>query len=152
MSDPPRSPEETSTELSSRRTGMSFQRTRLSADRTLMAAIRTSLSLIGFGFTIFKFFEGLRDAGTLQHSAAPEHFGVILVLIGICLLLVAIVYQVRFMYGLRTLREQMTAEGLIHGQSGFPASYTMVVAVLLLLLGGVAVLSMTLGVGPLSLN
>ena len=48
-----------STELASRRTGMSFQRTRMSADRTLMSVMRTSLALIGFGFTIFQFFEKL---------------------------------------------------------------------------------------------
>jgi hypothetical protein len=33
-------PDDPSTELSMRRTGMSFQRTRMSADRTLMLAVR----------------------------------------------------------------------------------------------------------------
>ena len=50
------------TEMSKRRTGMSFQRTRMSADRTLMSVIRTSLSLLSFGFTIFQFFQKLREA------------------------------------------------------------------------------------------
>ena len=49
----PRTADDVSVELSSRRTGMSFQRTRMSADRTLMSVLRTSLSLISFGFTIF---------------------------------------------------------------------------------------------------
>ena len=136
------------TELAARRTGMSFQRTRMAADRTLMAVIRTSLSLIGFGFTIFQFFQKLRDAGTLTHAQAPRNFGLALVALGICLLVVGIIYQLRFMTGLRTMRAQMKAEGLIHGESEFPVSYTMVVAVLLLVLGVTAILNMTLGGGP----
>jgi putative membrane protein len=143
--------ESASTELAARRTGMSFQRTRLSADRTLMAVIRTSLSLIGFGFTIFQFFEELRNAGTLTAAAgAPRNFGLALVVLGVCLLVVGILYQVRFMGGLRRLREEMRAEGLIHGESGFPISYTMVVAVLLLLLGIAAFVSMSFDIGPFS--
>jgi putative membrane protein len=90
-------PDQVSVELSARRTGMSFQRTRMSADRTLMSVVRTSLSLIGFGFTIFQFFEKLRDAGTLTHGAAPRHFGVALVALGILMLIGGIIYHVQFM-------------------------------------------------------
>jgi len=75
-----------SVELSSRRTGMSFQRTRMSADRTLMSVIRTSLSLIGFGFTIFQGFQKLQETQVLKSSAAPRHFGIALVLLGIGML------------------------------------------------------------------
>jgi putative membrane protein len=114
-----------------------------------MSVIRTSLSLIGFGFTIFQFFEKLRDAGTLKTAAgAPRSFGMWLVVLGVCLLVVGIVYQIRFMAGLRRLRQEMKAQGLIHGESGFPVSYTMVVAVLLLLLGATAFVSMALDRGP----
>lgn len=138
-----------STEMSARQTGMSFQRTRMSADRTLMSVIRTSLSLIGFGFTIFQFFHELADSGTLRtHAGAPLRFGLTLVVLGVCLLVVGIVYQVRFMTGLGKLREAMKAQGLIYAQSEFPVSYTMVVAVLLLVLGMTAVVSMTLDIGP----
>jgi putative membrane protein len=149
MADRGTTSEEQSTELSRRRTGMSFQRTRLSADRTLMSTLRTSLSLIGFGFTIFQFFGGLRESGTLRNADAPRHFGVILVLIGICMLLIGVVYHIRFIHGLRTVRDQMTAEGLIHGQSDFPVSYTLIVALLLLALGVVAAVSMSFEIGPL---
>ena len=146
---PTRTPDETSVELSSRRTGMSFQRTRMSADRTLMSVIRTSLSLIGFGFTIFQFFHHLIESGTLKsRPQASRNFGLTLVFLGVCLLIVGIVYDYRFMQGLRRLREGMKAEGLIYGESGFPVSYTMVVAVLLLLLGLAAIVSMAFQVGP----
>jgi uncharacterized membrane protein YidH (DUF202 family) len=136
------------TDMSMRRTGMSFQRTRLSAERTLMSVIRTSLSLIGFGFTIFQFFQKLREAGTLAHAAAPRNFGIALVLLGIGMLIVGIVYHVQFMWGLRVERREMQAEGLIHGQSKFPVSFTLIVAFLLLLIGFLAILSMVFNIGP----
>lgn len=136
-----------STELSARRTGMSFQRTRMSADRTLMSVIRTSLSLIGFGFTIFQFFQKLREAGTLS-SGSPRNFGLVLVWLGVGMLVVGIVYHLQFMLGLRHERAEMTQAGLIHGQSRFPVSLTLSVAVLLLLVGLLAILGMTLNVGP----
>ena len=137
-----------STELSSRRTGMSFQRTRMSADRTLMSVIRTSLSLIGFGFTIFQFFEKLRDAKLVEISAAPRHFGEALVWLGIAMLVLGIGYHVAFMLGLRKEREQMKAEGLIHAESHFPVSLTLIVALLLLAIGFMAIMSMTFNAGP----
>ena len=127
---------------------MSFQRTRMSADRTLMSVIRTSLSLIGFGFTIFQFFHKMHAADVLKSSAAPRHFGQALVWLGIAMLVVGIGYHVAFMLGLRKEREQMKAEGLIHAESAFPASLTLMVAILLLGVGVMAVLSMTFHIGP----
>src|SRR5512135_3610813 len=96
-----------SVELSSRRTGMSFQRTRMSADRTLMSVIRTSLSLIGFGFTIFQVFQKLYEAKVLQNAQAPRNFGMALVLLGEAMLVLGIVYHVKFMVELRRERERM---------------------------------------------
>jgi putative membrane protein len=140
--------ESVSTELSSRRTGMSFQRTRLSTERTLMSVIRTSLSLIGFGFTIFQFFHKLKQAGVLEHSAAPRNFGLALVLLGVGILIAGILYHLRFMEGLREERKALVQEGLIHGESAFPISYTLVVAILLLAIGLLAIVSMLFNVGP----
>ena len=48
--------------LAKQRTDWAALRTRLGSERTMMAAIRTSLSLIGFGFTIYAFFESVRKA------------------------------------------------------------------------------------------
>lgn len=140
--------DEKSVELSSRRTGMSFQRTRLSADRTLMSVIRTSLSLISFGFTIFQFFRSMAEQGLLQRTEAARNFGLALVAVGIGMLVIGIIYHVQFMGGLRNLRVSMAAEGLIHGQSRFPPSMTLGVAVLLLVFGFAAIVSMVFDVGP----
>ena len=138
------------TELAARRTGMSFQRTRMSADRTLMAVIRTSLSLIGFGFTIFQFFQRLREQEIITKAEAPRNFGLALVLLGIAMLVFGIGYHVQFMLGLRHMRESMREEGLIHGESVFPVSLTLITAFLLLLLGLAAFVSMAFRVGPFS--
>ena len=137
-----------STELAMRRTGMAFQRTRMAADRTLMAVIRTSLSLISFGFTIYTFFAKLKDAGVLKGAAEARNFGVSLVLLGIGMLILGIVYHVMFMLGLRRVRDNMRAESLVHGESGFPTSLVLIVAIILLLIGVAAALSMVARVGP----
>jgi putative membrane protein len=131
-----------SVELASRRTGMSFQRTRMSADRTLMSVIRTSLSLISFGFTIYQIFDKLREAGSITHAAAPRNFGVALVALGITMLVIGIVYHVQFMLRLRQERKAMVAVGLVHGESHFPVSLTLITAVVLLLIGVAAIISM----------
>jgi putative membrane protein len=137
-----------STELSSRRTGMSFQRTRMSADRTLMSVIRTSLSLIGFGFTIFQVFQKLHEVEVLKSVHAAGNFGTALVLLGIVMLAVGIGYHVSFMLELRRLRAEMRTAGVIHGDTGFPVSLTLIAAFLLLTIGLFAIVSMVFGVGP----
>ena len=137
-----------SDELSRRRTGMSFQRTRLSADRTLMSVMRTSLSLISFGFTIYKGFQKAVEAGALSRTAAPRNFGAALVSLGIGMLLLGIAYHVQFMLGLRKTRTEMRTEGLIHGESGFPPSLTLITAVLLLVIGVIAILGIVFDIGP----
>jgi len=139
-----------SVELSARRTGMSFQRTRMSADRTLMSVIRTSLSLISFGFTIFQVFQKLREADMVKGVATARHFGTALVLLGLAMLVVGIGYHIAFMLELRRERAMLKADGLIHGESTYPVSLTLIVAVILLGIGGVAIAGMLYGVGPLA--
>jgi uncharacterized membrane protein YidH (DUF202 family) len=48
---------------------LAVDRTRLVHDQTLMAWVRTSTSLISFGFTIYKFFQYLREN---EQGAANE--------------------------------------------------------------------------------
>jgi putative membrane protein len=136
-----------SVELSARRTGMSFQRTRMSADRTLMSIIRTSLALIGFGFTIFQFFQKLREADVIKASTA-RHFGTSLLALGCLMLIGGIAYQVAFMMGLRRVRNEMREGGLIHGETTYPVSLTLMTAVLLLALGVLGILGIVVHVGP----
>ena len=140
---------ENRTEMSSRRTGMSFQRTRMSAERTLMSVIRTSLSLISFGFTIYQFFERLVSKSMLAGSThAARNFGAALVWLGVAMLIVGIAYHLQFMWGLRHERKAMTEEGLIHSQSRFPVSFTLLIALALLFIGAAALASLTFNIGP----
>ena len=123
-------------------------RTRLALERTMMAWVRTSVALIGFGFTIFQVFQKLHETQVLKSSEAARHFGVALVLLGIAMLLIGIGYHVTFMLGLRRERAQMKADSLVHAESQFPASLTLMVALLLLAIGFFAIASMVFGVGP----
>ena len=140
-----------SVELSSNRTAMSFERTALSTERTLMSVVRTALSLISFGFTIFQFFHALHDqvlASDLP-ATAPRRFGLALILLGIVLLLLGIVNHFRETQERRARRQRLFEQGLIHHPEIKKASSATVVAILLLLVGVVALLSAALRTGPL---
>jgi putative membrane protein len=113
-----------------------------------MAVIRTSLSLIGFGFTIFQFFQRLREAGTLTQAASARNFGITLVALGILMLIGGIVYHIQYMLELRAQRGSMASSGMIHGESRFPLSLTLITAILLLAVGVTAILSMVFQAGP----
>jgi len=137
------------TEMSSRRTGMSFQRTRMSADRTLMSVIRTALSLISFGFTIYQFFEHMGEKNLIvSGSHAARNFGLTLIYLGVGMVAVGIAYHLQFMAGLRRERMTMVRDGLIHGKSLFPVSFSLLIAIILLLIGIAAIASVTFHIGP----
>lgn len=50
----------------------SWLRTRLAVERTLMAWVRTSVAMIGFGFTIFQFFQRFQDMQGVAPAARPD--------------------------------------------------------------------------------
>jgi putative membrane protein len=70
------------------------------------------------------------------------------VLLGIGMLILGIIYHVMFMLGLRRERTTAKAQGLVHGESGFPTSLVLIVAAMLLLIGVAAALSMIGHTGP----
>jgi putative membrane protein len=137
--------------MSSMRTSLSFQRTRMAADRTLMATMRTSLSLIGFGFTIFSFFQAVvhdeQTAGFFP-PRAPARFGLALVFLGVLVLGVGIFSHFGYMKQLRGQRAEFIERGLMPGTSRFPVHLTLVNAFLLVLVGVAAIVSIMLRVGP----
>jgi putative membrane protein len=65
------------------------------------------------------------------------------------MLIIGIVYHVLYMLGLRREREMLKTDGLIHAESGYPVSYTLIVAIVLLALGIFAIASMVFHIGPL---
>lgn len=65
----------------------------MALERTLMAWIRTSVSLIGFGFTIFKFLDSLRSESTSIRQIAPNaprNLGAFLIVLGMSTLTLAL--------------------------------------------------------------
>lgn len=88
-------PKERGIVLAEERTGLALQRTIIAAERTLMAWIRTALSMIGFGFTIYKFFQYLPEeiaAGNIPRPHAPRNLAMALIALG-TLALVAAAWQ-----------------------------------------------------------
>jgi len=59
-----------------------------------------------------------------------------------------IIYHSLFMLDLRKHRNSMAAAGTLETSDGFPASFTLILAVILLLVGIFAIISMLFRVGP----
>lgn len=143
--------DDASTELSSRRTSMSFMRTNLSSERTMMSVTRTSLALITFGFTIYHFFDQLQKSQVITEGQQGRTFGFALIGIGVAVLFVGMLYHVHFLHSLKQQYRGMVDDVLIHDDKGmFPKSMTLILAVVLFLLGVVALCSIIFRIGPLS--
>lgn len=114
-------------EMVKKRTDWSAVNTRFASERTLMAAVRTSLALIGFGFTIYKFFESVRqtmgDGGPIRVKG-PRRLGMTLVSLGVFVLVAAAWQHWLF---LRELKRETDQE--------FPWSISLTSAVILALIG-----------------
>ncbi len=79
--------------LAEKRTNLAAFRTIMAADRSLMAWLRTGLSLIGFGFTIYKFLEYMATQGTQLtfRQAGPRDIGLFLLGLGTLSLIFAVI-------------------------------------------------------------
>jgi putative membrane protein len=136
MSNPP---EDRGTQLAQERTDLALQRTLIAAERTLMAWIRTSISLIGFGFSIYKFFEYLVQSesfrGTLR-AQAPRHLGLALIGLGILALVGAVWHHQQFLAKLGVTDKSCRW------------SMAVLVAVLMALIGVLAFIGVLLKTGP----
>ena len=121
---------------------LAMERNRMAADRTLMGWIRTALSMIGFGFTIYKFLESFsaKEGGSgigvlTQHS--PRTVGFTLVSLGVFALVIAGLQHWQYVKRLRP------------DQPYRPWDLGMVVAALIGLLGLAMIVSIILRAGPL---
>ncbi|MGB0122630.1 MAG: DUF202 domain-containing protein, partial [Silvibacterium sp.] len=75
---PVETPKDRGTVLAEQRTDLAMRRSIMASERTLMAWIRTALSMIGFGFTIYKFFQYLPEdiaAGKVARPQTPRNLG-----------------------------------------------------------------------------
>jgi putative membrane protein len=98
-----------STQLSEKRTALSLERSFLSFERTLMSWLRTSLSMIGFGFTLAKFFQYLTEqrgapvVGSFGRTWASDTVGMTMITIGTVSLVLAVIQHHRRVTALREL-------------------------------------------------
>jgi putative membrane protein len=84
-------------------TRLAVDRTRLAYERTLMAWTRTAVSLISFGFTIYKFFQYLRENQPVADPSVlgPREFALLMIGIGVTSLVFATVEHRRSMQTMR---------------------------------------------------
>jgi inner membrane protein YidH len=114
-------------------TKLAIDRTRLAHERTLMAWVRTATSLISFGFTIYKFFQFLRDGEPAPESMVGlRGFATLMIGIGLTALLLATLQH-------RRDRLELQAEF-----GPMPYSLAGFVAVLVAVLGVLGLLSVVL--------
>ena len=127
------------TVLAENRTDLAIQRTIMASERSLMAWIRTAISMIGFGFSIFKFFQYLPEeiaAGNIRRPQAPRNLGLTLIGLG-TLALIAAAWQHR-----RYLNE------LGATQARHVWSISFLVAILVILIGAITFYGVLLRHGP----
>jgi putative membrane protein len=86
-------------------TRLALDRTRLAHERTLMAWVRTAASLISFGFTIYKFFEYVRESGQGTPRSGligPRELALIMLAMGVGSLVIATIQHRRDLLALQT--------------------------------------------------
>lgn len=115
-------------------TSLALDRTRLAHERTLMAWVRTATSLISFGFTIYKFFQGLHDsqlANAPHRLVGPRGFALVMIGLGVGSLVLA---TIQHRAEMKALNEQYSHYGTP------PRSTSMAVASVVAALGIIALI------------
>ncbi len=132
-------PKDRATALAEERTDLGVQRTLMAAERTLMAWIRTSISMIGFGFSIYKFFQYLPEeiaAGNIQRPQAPRNLGLTLIGLGTLALAAA------------ALQHRIFLREIGAGSTRHAWSISFTVAILVILIGLITFYGVLLRHGP----
>jgi len=119
---------------------LALDRTRMAAERTLMAWVRTALSMIGFGFTIYKFLQVIQEQDKLHllRPQAPRDVGLTLTGIGTFAVIIACVQHWKYVKKLRPDQPYKLWKDL-----------TFIVACLIAILGLLIFASIILRAGPL---
>jgi putative membrane protein len=119
-------------------TSLALERTRLAHERTLMAWVRTAVSLITFGFTVYKVFQGLHDARQIetgQRFLSSRGFALVMILLGIGSLVLA---TVQHRADMQSLARRFSPYGPA------PRSTSSIVAIVVALLGTAALMAVLL--------
>jgi putative membrane protein len=116
----------------------SWINTQLALQRTLMAATRTAVALIGFGFTVAKFFQdvlaNVPEQVRVMRQTGPRNFGLALIAAGVVSL---ILFTWQYHVAANLLRKGLYAP--LVGQAGRPMiAPVYIVAIAVILIGVVA--------------
>jgi|SRR5215469_4757337 len=125
--------------LAQRRTELAIKRSAIASERTLMAWVRTAISMIGFGFSIYKFFQYLPAEiaeGTVAHPHAPRNLGLTLIALGTVAL------------GGATWQHRNFLKEIGGSQAPHMLSISFVVAIAVVLIGILAFYGVLLREGP----
>jgi putative membrane protein len=123
-----------------KRPDLAIERNYLAAENTLMGWIRTALSMIGFGFTIYKFLESAlskESASQTLTQNSPRTVGLTLICIGVFSLVIACLQHWRYV------------KRLSSDQPHRPFDLALVVAAMVGSLGLAMIVSIILRAGPL---
>jgi putative membrane protein len=117
---------------------MALQRTVMASERTFMAWSRTALSFISFGFAIPKVLERIEAKERLLGDHGPKIFGITMILLGVFILAVS-----SLQHGSMVKRTRLD-----HQRSFASTGLSFAVALVLFVIGLLAVLSLALNIGP----
>jgi putative membrane protein len=88
-------------------TDLAFERTIMAYERTLMAWVRTAISMISFGFTIYKFFQGTANTAEGVHRLlTPRVVGMIMISFALLSLILA---QIQHNTAIKKLKQSYPA-------------------------------------------
>jgi putative membrane protein len=132
-------PKDKATALAEERTDLAIHRTIMASERTLMAWSRTAISMIGFGFSIYKFFQYLPEeiaAGNVARPQTPRNLGLTLIALGTLALAAAALQHRHFLNEIGV------------GQGRHVWSIAFVVAIFVVLIGCITFYGVLLRHGP----
>ena len=124
--------------LAVERTDWALERTFMAADRTLMAWVRTAISMIGFGFTLYKFLQYIHQQKPegLATLAGPRNLGLAFIGLGLVSLVIAVIQDWHYT---KRLRSEFRRR---------PFNLSLLVAGLVALIGVFTFMSLLFHIGP----
>jgi putative membrane protein len=124
--------------LATERTDLALDRTFMAADRTLMAWVRTALSMIGFGFTSYKFLQYMHQQKPegLPELEGPRNLGLAFIGLGLVSLVIAVIQDWHY------------TKRLQGGHRRRPFNLSLLVAAFVALIGVFTFMSVFLRIGP----